>query len=240
LGACRLGSRGHPGFAMETPQPHPSRTLVRPLPLGGALRLDRGDLSLLLESQGGQCRMVKVQDGRPVKELLLGIGGRGEVYLEVFPPERPLVLELEPQVALGPGGWLKGYVLVPLGWRVWIGTGKGPARFLEKLPPPGLKLSFLGNSGKGYVHPFQARLLSRRPFPRDPSGSAVLAVHMVNREREWVDLSRIYLPLFKAGVRRTGEIFVIDPVRVVLSGRGATLQMRSMERGGLPAREAAS
>ncbi len=225
---------------MENSQPDLARTLERPLPLGGDLRLDRGDLSLLLESQGGQCRMVKVQEGRPVKEVLLGLGGRGRVLLEVFPPERPLVLELDPQVVLGPGGWLKGYAQVPLGWRIWIATGKGPARLLEKLPPPGLKLSFLGNAGKGYVHPFPARLLSKRPIPRDPSGTAVLPLHLVNRETDWVELHRLYLPLFEAGVRRMGDLLVVDPVRVVLSAKGARLQTRSLERGGLPAREAAS
>ena len=184
--------------------------------------------------------MVKVQEGRPVKEVLLGLGGNARVLLEAFPPERPLVLELDPQVVLGPGGWLKGYAQVPLGWRVWIATGKGPARLLEKLPPPGLKLSFLGNAGKGYVHPFPARLLPRRPSPRDPSGSGILPLHLVNREPEWVDLNRLYLPLFKAGLRRLGEVMVIDPVRVVLAGKGARLQMRSLEKEDPSAREAAS
>ncbi|HHI69144.1 MAG TPA: DUF432 domain-containing protein [Planctomycetes bacterium] len=225
---------------MERNQPDPARVLERPLPLGGTLQLDRGDTSLLLESQGGQCRMVKIQEGRPSKEVLLGLGGRARVLLEVFPPERPLVLELDPQVVLGPGGWLKGYAQVPLGWRVWIGTAKGPLRLLETLPPPGLKLSFLGNAGKGYVHPFPARLLSRRPAPRDPSGTGVLPLHLVNREPDWVELNRLYLPLFQAGVQRLGELLVIDPVRVVLAGKGARLQTRSLGRGDLPAREAAS
>ena len=221
-------------------QPDPKRLFQRALPLGGSLQLDRGDLSLLLENQAGQCRMVKLQEGRPVKEVLLGLGGRGRVLVEVFPPERPLILELEPQAVLGPGGWLKGYVSLPLGWRVWIATGQGPARLLEKLPPPGLKLSFLGEAGKGYVHPFPARLLPRRTFPRDPQGVGILPLHLVNRENRWVEVNRLYLPLFQAGIRRLGEHLVLDPVRVVLSGGGARLQIRSLERGNPPAREAAS
>ena len=222
------------------PAPDPERVLRRPLAAGETVQLVRGEVTLLFELRGGRCRFLRLQGGEQEEELLLGTGIEASILVELFLPRRPLVLELDQPLALAPGGWLRGYVPLPLGWRIWLQGRQGEPRFLVEVPPAGLGLVYLGAREAGYAHALKARLLPRRPGGWNPLDRAVLPLHLVARGPKWVEPGRLYLPLERAGLRRVGGLFCTDPVRFRFGENGPTCRIRPLARAGGKGREAAS
>lgn len=201
--------------------------VVRSLGPGGSLQLARGESRLLFDRAGGQCRVAILRGAELVREELLGLGSEVRILVEPRLPERPVVIELRPKVALAPGGWCRGYVGIPVAWQVWVEGAHGAPRPVERLEAEELRLAFLAPGG--YVHLLPARLRPRRVLENDPT-AALLGLHLCNRGEDWREVHRIYLPLGANSLRRVGNCFVARPVRVRFEAGGARLQIRPFFR----------
>ncbi len=139
--------------------------------LGEPLRLEFGGLSWLLERnrQGVHCRVQSDIDAAPGLrfEGLLGMPEEGcWLRFDAMAPAQPVELGITTDLALMPGGQVRGYLGLPLVLRLSALTME-PRRVGEqvegmellRLPEPGLRLGW--REREGYFHPWKSPLLAR-------------------------------------------------------------------------------
>lgn len=149
--------------------------------LGEPLRLEFGGLSWLLERnrQGVHCRVRSEVDAADEVRFdgLLGMPEEGcWLRFDAMAPEQPVELSITTDLALMPGGQLRGYLGLPLILRLSALTLE-PRRADEtvegmellRLPEPCLRLGW--REREGYFHPWESGLLARpgEGGPRDAS-----------------------------------------------------------------------
>jgi hypothetical protein len=139
--------------------------------LGEPLRLEFGGLSWLLERnrQGVHCRVQwDAGEGEDLRfDGLLGMPEEGcWLRFDALAAQQPVELSITTDLALMPGGQLRGYLGLPLILRLSALTME-PRRVGEqveglellRLPEPGLRLGW--REREGYFHPWESALLAR-------------------------------------------------------------------------------
>ncbi len=206
--------------------------VTKDLKLGDSFHFASGKESILIENNLGQCSVIIMEKGEKKKEMILGLKTNSHLILEPVFPDRPFLLELHPEILISPGGWVKGYLPIPVGLKIWISPGDSGSKLIGSIGPGDLKLSFIGKGKENYVHPIKARLSPKRIVPRNPMNVAVLPVHMCSKEKDWIRIGKVFLSLKKAGINRLGGYFYSDPVRIVFAGNKAILNVKNLKKEG--------
>ena len=122
---------------------------------GEVRRLQRGRWQLIVE-HGRRGLAVLAHDGRRSQRWWVGAPPEGELEIGVWTPRFPVRVTLTDLVTLASGGRLRGYVDVPLPYRVGVRLPNGEIEPLAELVPQSLQTSWLGQQ-VGYVHEVRAR-----------------------------------------------------------------------------------
>jgi hypothetical protein len=170
---------------MTAAAPNPLRQPLPLPPFGQATRLNAGGIQLVLEGVRGGLRLLS-HDGLQARTHHLAVPEGGALAVVPASPEHPLRVQVSEPLAVGPGSRLRGYVHVPLPYRILWVRGDGFEESLLELPSSELRTAWLGEGpGGGYAH-MAASAFSIGLNGSIPARGVVVPVVLCNRGlRTW-------------------------------------------------------
>lgn len=215
------------------PPPQPLRQVV-PLPtMGETVRIEKGQLHLLLEHTRGGFLLVS-HDGTHSRRFRLGLPAEGTLELRVRPPDYRVLVQVREVLCLAPRGRLRGYVTVPIQHRlVWVSPA-GAVEALVDLPSPELNTSWLGEGQEGgYAHAAPSPFFADRRGPELQQRSLV-PVSVVNATDTVVRPAHLGITLRDRDLVPLAGRLMAAPRRIVFTSHDRqTESVRPLPRNGL-------
>jgi hypothetical protein len=208
----------------------PALRLSMPLPLpqrGGLVRARCGPCEALLERVRGGFAFVW-SDGRRAERLHLGLGGGGELLLELRAPEARVAITPQDPVVVGPGARVRGYVLAPLVPTLVWRRADGGVTPLHAFVPETLAAEWRAGAGHGFatLSPWCARFPARAASQLQ----AVLPVRVRNDGRVPHEVAAIPFAAH-SGLRACRGGLVFDVADLAVCGDGLAPHRRDRVAG---------